>query len=133
MIPPGRPPVLASATGNTSGMPEPHLRVMTVNLLSPSHADWDARRKVLRAGFASWQPDVVALQETVWGQGYDQAADLLGENYTVVRHPRPSDDGVGAALATRWPVRMGVSIRAAGARLGCTLQPFGAPVPDAER
>jgi endonuclease/exonuclease/phosphatase family metal-dependent hydrolase len=86
-------------------MVEPHLRVMTVNLLSPDHADWDARREVLRAGFASWRPDVVALQETVWGQGYDQAADLLGEDYTVVRHPRPSDDGVGAALATRWPVR----------------------------
>jgi endonuclease/exonuclease/phosphatase family metal-dependent hydrolase len=39
----------------------------------------------------------------VWGNGYDQAADLLGEDYQVVRHSARSADGVGAALASRWP------------------------------
>jgi endonuclease/exonuclease/phosphatase family metal-dependent hydrolase len=80
------------------------LRVLTVNLLSPDHADWESRRRVLRAGVAQLQPDLVALQETVSGQGYDQAADLLGEEYAVVRHSQQSSDGVGAALASRWPL-----------------------------
>jgi hypothetical protein len=45
---------------------------------------------------------VIALQETVWGSGYDQAADLLGDDYQAVRHSARSADGVGAALASRW-------------------------------
>ena len=47
-----------------------HLRVMTVNLLSPDHADWPRRRPLLREGFARLRPDLSALQETVWGDGY---------------------------------------------------------------
>ncbi|MER7459744.1 endonuclease/exonuclease/phosphatase family protein [Micromonospora sp. NPDC126480] len=80
------------------------IRVLTVNLLSPEHAGWDQRRRVLRAGIADLRPDVVALQETVWGNGYDQAADLLGPDYQVARHSARSADGVGAALASRWPL-----------------------------
>jgi endonuclease/exonuclease/phosphatase family metal-dependent hydrolase len=78
--------------------------VLTVNLLSPDHADWDRRRLVLQDGFARLKPDVVALQETVSGSGYDQAADLLGTEFHVTRHSGRSDDGVGAALASRWPL-----------------------------
>ncbi len=73
-----------------------HIRVMTLNLLSPEHADWNRRRPVLQAGLAALRPDVIALQETVLGSGYDQAADLLGPDYQVARHPAPSADGVGA-------------------------------------
>ena len=51
------------------------------------------------------QPDVIALPETVSGLGYDQARDLLGADYHVVRHAGRSADGVGAAFASRWPVR----------------------------
>lgn len=80
------------------------LRVMTVNLLSPEHADWRRRRPVLRDGFARLRPDLVALQETVWGGGYDQAADLLGDGYHIARHSGRSADGVGAVLASRWPL-----------------------------
>ncbi|TDC43856.1 endonuclease/exonuclease/phosphatase family protein [Micromonospora sp. KC213] len=80
------------------------LRVMTLNLLSPDHAHWERRRSVLQAGLASLRPDLVALQETVWGDGYDQAPDLLGPDYHIVRHSGRSADGVGAALASRWPV-----------------------------
>lgn len=81
------------------------LRVMTLNLLSPDHADWEGRRKVLRSGLADLRPDVIAFQETVWGDGYDQMRDLLGDGYHVVRHAGRSPDGVGAAFASRWPVR----------------------------
>jgi len=80
------------------------LRVMTINLLAADQADYEARRVVLKQGLESWQPDIVALQETVWGNGYDQAADLLGDGYAVVRHLGQESDGVGAALASRWPM-----------------------------
>jgi endonuclease/exonuclease/phosphatase family metal-dependent hydrolase len=75
-----------------------------MNLLSPEHADWDRRRPVLQAGLARLRPDVVALQETVWGNGYDQAADLLGPDFQVARHSGRSADGVGAVLASRFPL-----------------------------
>jgi endonuclease/exonuclease/phosphatase family metal-dependent hydrolase len=80
------------------------LRVLTLNLLSPDHADWDRRRPVIQAGIERLRPDLVALQETVWGQGHDQAADLLGPDYHLARHSARSADGVGAALGSRWPV-----------------------------
>ncbi|HST85835.1 MAG TPA: endonuclease/exonuclease/phosphatase family protein [Kineosporiaceae bacterium] len=81
-----------------------HLRVMTLNLLSPDHANWERRRPVLQAGLAALRPDLIALQESVWGEGYDQAADLLGPDYHFARHSRRSSDGVGAVLASRWPL-----------------------------
>jgi hypothetical protein len=37
--------------------------------------DWERRRGVLRAGFATMAPDVVTLQETIVTDGYDQARD----------------------------------------------------------
>jgi endonuclease/exonuclease/phosphatase (EEP) superfamily protein YafD len=49
------------------------------------------------------RPDLVSLQECVWGDGEDQVADLLGKGYEQVRHPGRSADGVGAVLASRWP------------------------------
>jgi endonuclease/exonuclease/phosphatase family metal-dependent hydrolase len=79
------------------------LRVITFNLLAPDQADWDRRREVIRSGMRNLMPDVVALQETVWGSGYDQASDLLGPDYEMARHASRSADGVGAVLASRWP------------------------------
>ena len=61
------------------------LRVITFNLLSPEEADWDRRRKVIRSGLRKLRPDVIALQETVWGNGYEQASDLLGPDYEMAR------------------------------------------------
>lgn len=87
-----------------TGAGRAHLRVVTVNLLSPDHADWERRRQVFKDGLANLRPDLIAMQETVWGNGYDQAADLLGPDYHIVRHSGRSADGVGAAFASRWPV-----------------------------
>lgn len=78
------------------------LRVLTLNLLSPGHADWDRRRPVLADGLHKLRPDLVAFQETIWGEGTDQAADLLGPGYQVARHSGRSADGVGAVMASRW-------------------------------
>lgn len=80
------------------------VRVVTLNLLAPDQAEWAQRRHVLRDGLRRLRPDVVALQETVWGNDYDQVEDLLGPDYTVARHAARSADGVGAVLASRWPL-----------------------------
>ena len=81
------------------------IRVMTLNLLSPEHAHWDRRRRVLRDGLRQIRPDVVALQEIAWGLGSEPEMDLLGPEYRIARHSRHSADGVGAVLASRWPIR----------------------------
>ena len=72
----------------------PDLRVLTYNVLSPSHADWPARRAIITAGLADLRPDLVALQEV--------AEDLL--DLPGAWHSQRSDDGVGAALYSRWPI-----------------------------
>jgi endonuclease/exonuclease/phosphatase family metal-dependent hydrolase len=77
---------------------------MTLNLLSPDHADWKRRRPVLQAGIAKWRPDLIAVQETVKTAGYDQVRELLDPEYQVFPHSGRSEDGVGAAFASRWPV-----------------------------
>ena len=80
------------------------LRVLTMNLLAPEHADWSRRRPVLADGLRELRPDVAAFQETVWGDGTDQAVELLGPGYQVARHSGRAADGVGAAMASRWPL-----------------------------
>jgi endonuclease/exonuclease/phosphatase family metal-dependent hydrolase len=80
------------------------IRVLTLNLLSPQHANWERRRPVLVDGLRKLRPDVVALQEVVWGNGYDQLADLLGPGFQAAWHSGRSADGVGAAMASRWPL-----------------------------
>jgi endonuclease/exonuclease/phosphatase family metal-dependent hydrolase len=95
---------MTAGVGGARGPGTSRVRVLTLNLLAPQHADWERRRPVLVDGLARLRPDVVALQETVWGDGYDQAADLLGPGLQVARHSGRSPDGVGAAVASRWPL-----------------------------
>jgi endonuclease/exonuclease/phosphatase family metal-dependent hydrolase len=80
------------------------MRVLTYNLLSYGHADGARRTAVVRAELARLRPDVVALQEVTRTPAFDQARELLGGEFTIVDHPGPSDDGVGACLAARWPI-----------------------------
>ena len=56
----------------------------------------------LQSGCGSWSSRA-DLQETVWGNGYDQASALPGPDYELARHASRSADGVGAVLASRWP------------------------------
>jgi endonuclease/exonuclease/phosphatase family metal-dependent hydrolase len=95
--------VLTSAEGDAVAA-DTVVRVMTINVLSPEHADWERRRAVLRSGLETLHPDVVALQETATVNGDEQLHDLLGPDYRVVWHSARSADGVGAALASRWPI-----------------------------
>jgi endonuclease/exonuclease/phosphatase family metal-dependent hydrolase len=94
---------MSETAGDAPG-PRGHLRVLTLNLLSPEHANWKRRRPVLQAGLAALRPDLIALQESVRGGDYDQIEDLLGPGYYVAQHSKSSSDGVGAALASRWPL-----------------------------
>ncbi len=80
------------------------LRVLTFNVLALEHASGSKRSEVIRRGLAEYQPDVVALQEVTRTPGADQALDLLGSWPSIVDHPNPSSNGVGACLGSRWPL-----------------------------
>ncbi len=79
-------------------------RVLTLNVFAHQHADGASRHQAVRSELARLSADVVALQEVTRTPGFDQAAELFGDDFTVVDHPGASDDGVGACLAVRWPV-----------------------------
>jgi endonuclease/exonuclease/phosphatase family metal-dependent hydrolase len=82
------------------------MRALSLNLFA-RHGDWPARREALREGLAGLRPDVLALQEAVADDGYDQVTDLLGEGWHVVHQRRGLiGDGRhhGASVASRWPI-----------------------------
>jgi endonuclease/exonuclease/phosphatase family metal-dependent hydrolase len=79
------------------------IRVLTFNLLSSNHAEWERRREVARSQLRECRPDVVALQETMAGKGHEQTIDLLGPGYHVVEHSARAADSVSALLASLWP------------------------------
>jgi endonuclease/exonuclease/phosphatase family metal-dependent hydrolase len=86
------------------------VRVATLNLWG-RRGEWDGRRRVLVEGFRELEPDLVAFQEAVVGDGYDQVAALLGPGYHVAHQTdreagRGGDieDGQGISVASRWPL-----------------------------
>lgn len=86
------------------------VRVATLNLWG-RRGEWDGRRRVLVEGFRELEPDLVAFQEAVVGDGYDQVAALLGPGYHVAHQidreaGRGGDieDGQGISVASRWPL-----------------------------
>lgn len=97
-------------------MPE-RLRVLTLNCWNVSEP-YVARMALARAAIADLAPDLIGLQEVVVRRdGFDQAADLLGElGYHTVWAPafRWTDrghvgvddegDGFGNVIASRWPI-----------------------------
>jgi endonuclease/exonuclease/phosphatase family metal-dependent hydrolase len=78
------------------------MRVVTMNIWA-RHGDWDARRQVLREALSELRPDLVALQETVVTDGYDQVVDVLDPDLHVAHQWRRESDGTGMSLASRWP------------------------------
>jgi endonuclease/exonuclease/phosphatase family metal-dependent hydrolase len=79
------------------------LRVATINLWC-RHGDWSERRAVLQDGLARLRPDLVALQESVVTDDYDQVEDILGSGYYLYHQDGRAKDGVGASIASRWPL-----------------------------
>jgi endonuclease/exonuclease/phosphatase family metal-dependent hydrolase len=80
-------------------------RVLTLNLWGRQGA-WDERRSVLVDGLEGLRPDLVAFQEAIVRDGYDQVSDLLGEGYHVVHQGLGllGDGNHGASVASRWPL-----------------------------
>ena len=79
------------------------IRVVTLNLWGRSGA-WEERRSVFADGLRKLDADLLAFQETVVADGYDQVADLLGPDYHVAHQGGRAPDGVGVSIASRWPL-----------------------------
>jgi endonuclease/exonuclease/phosphatase family metal-dependent hydrolase len=79
------------------------LRIATLNLWG-RRGEWNERRRVLVEGFRELAPDLVAFQEAVVRDGYDQVADILGPGYHVAHQAGRETDGTGLSIASRWEV-----------------------------
>jgi endonuclease/exonuclease/phosphatase family metal-dependent hydrolase len=92
------------------------MRVVTLNLWG-RRGEWDVRRRVLAEGFRELAPDLVAFQEAVVGDGYDQVADILGRGYQIV-HQTDRETAMGgdrvhrAALVRQPPAQLAAHLRA---------------------
>jgi endonuclease/exonuclease/phosphatase family metal-dependent hydrolase len=67
-------------------------------------AAWSDRRAVLAQGLRALDPDLVAFQEAIHHDDYDQVTDLLGPGYHVAHQSRREADGSGVSIASRWPL-----------------------------
>lgn len=82
----------------------PSIRILTLNIWG-IHGDWPTRRAVLKKGLAALSPDLITFQESVRTDDYDQVLDLVGDEYRVLHQEGRSSDGVGASIASRWPLQ----------------------------
>ena len=80
------------------------LRVITFNVLTISDASGRTRQDVVRRVLPGLRPDIVALQEVTRNAELDQAAELLGPEFTIVDLPGRSASQSGECLASRWPL-----------------------------
>ena len=93
-----------SANRFLSSGPRPRdVRVVTLNLWGQRGA-WADRRSVLIDGLRALQPDLVAFQEAIKNDEYDQVIDLLGSNFHVAHQASREADGQGISIASRWPL-----------------------------
>jgi endonuclease/exonuclease/phosphatase family metal-dependent hydrolase len=116
--------------------PEPvdRVRVLTHNILA-RQAGWEKRRPVLIDGLRALAPDLVAFQESVIADDYDQVLDLLGPEFHVAHHATRDADGMGISIASRWPfdsvhqLDLGVTERSRGFPIGTIAAEVLAPDP----
>jgi endonuclease/exonuclease/phosphatase family metal-dependent hydrolase len=87
------------------------LRVLTLNLWHDS-GPWPRRAERIRAWLDRLDPDVVGFQEAMRGEGFDQAAELLGARLPHRAYARGSgmrrgerELDFGNAVASRWPIQ----------------------------
>lgn len=78
------------------------MRVLTLNLWG-RRGYWEQRRQAIRAGLDALEPDLVAFQEAVVTDEYDQAQDLLGPAFHLVHQSEREPDGQGISIGSRWP------------------------------
>ena len=79
------------------------VRVATLNLWG-RYGAWDERTSVLSDGLRQLGADIVAFQEAIVGDGYDQVRDLLGPGFHLHHQAGRQADGSGLSIASRWPL-----------------------------
>jgi endonuclease/exonuclease/phosphatase family metal-dependent hydrolase len=117
------------------------VRFLTLNLWG-RRGEWERRRQILIAGLLTLQPDIVAFQESVKTDSYDQALDVLGPEYHLVHQttrepggPGDVEAGQGISIASRWPVtllrelELRVTPRTANFACGALIAEVRAPLP----
>jgi len=108
------------------------VRVLTLNLWG-TRGDWNGRRGVLRRGLEMLEPDLVAFQEAVLTDAYDQARDLLGSTFHIAHQRERERDGQGISIGSRWPptriheVDLNVSERTADFACGALVAELETP------
>ena len=84
------------------------IRVVTLNLWGQS-GPWERRRAVLIDGLRDVEPDLIASQEAVSTDDYDQVVDVMGSDMHVVhaRSRQAAGPGIGSgiSIATQWAVK----------------------------
>jgi len=81
-------------------------RAATLNIWS-RFGPWEERMPAIRAGLATWQPDVIGMQEVLHYDGFDQAAIVNADLGFHVAWAQASDNHgfpVGNAILSRWPI-----------------------------
>ena len=118
------------------------VRVLTLNLWGKQGA-WNERRSVLVDGLRELSPDLIAPQEALVGDGYDQVVDLLGPGFHVVHQsvgllgdalygPSPEVSGCALAYALFTHLPRGGCSRKSICRIVHKASPFvGGPAPGA--
>jgi endonuclease/exonuclease/phosphatase family metal-dependent hydrolase len=115
----------------------PHLgdlRILTLNLWQ-TYGAWADRRSVLIKGLRAVDPDLVAFQESIKTNDYDQVIDLLGPGFNVVHQKARDPNGMGISIASRWPlgevqdVDLQVTPRTEGFPAGALIVQVFAPNP----
>ncbi|MDQ3659864.1 MAG: tyrosine-type recombinase/integrase [Actinomycetota bacterium] len=79
------------------------MRVVTLNVWGRRGA-WFERRSLLVDGFREIQPDLVAFQEVISNDEYDQVSDLLDPGFNIFHQTGREADGQGVSIASRWPL-----------------------------
>jgi endonuclease/exonuclease/phosphatase family metal-dependent hydrolase len=79
------------------------LRVLTMNLWQ-RYGAWADRQAVLIDGLRALHPDLVAFQEVIKNEEYDQMLDLLGPEWHFAHQQRRGPEGMGISIASRWPI-----------------------------
>src|SRR5579883_473810 len=79
------------------------LRVLTMNLWQ-RYGAWADRQAVLIDGLRALHPDLVAFQEVIKTDEYDQMLDLLGPEWNFAHQQQRGPEGMGISIASRWPI-----------------------------
>ena len=110
------------------------LRVLTLNVWQ-RFGSWAGRRSLLIDELRAQAPDLVAFQESIKIDEYDQTADLLGPGFHIAHGKTRDANGMGVSLASRWPlgevqvVNLNVTARTAGFPCTTLIAEVMAPAP----